>query len=41
MELAGGGGGAILDRVVGKYVTGEGHLSRDESHIGLLQWLKG
>ena len=27
MELAGGGGGAILDRVVGKDVAGEGRLS--------------
>ena len=41
MELVGGGGGAVLDRVVGKDVAGEGHLSRDESHIGLPQWPNG
>ena len=41
MELVGGGGGAVLDRVVGKDVAGEGHLNRDESHIGLPQWPNG
>ena len=41
MELVGGGGGTVLDRVVGKDVAGEGHLRRGESHIGLPQRLSG